>query len=148
MLKQLLQRNTFLKRKSSFFSLYNSDYLPSSFAFFISFQTLVCAFTNTNTFLKVNFIGVQLFYNVVLVSAVQQSESLIRIPISLSQTSFSFRSPESTEQSSLCRTVGSHQLSVLYTVPPEFTCQPRSLNSSHPSSLLGICNFICVSISM
>ena len=61
MLKQLLQGNIFLKRKSSFFSLYNSDYLPSSFAFFISFQTLVCAFTNTNTFFKVNFIGYSCF---------------------------------------------------------------------------------------
>ena len=43
--------------------------------------------------------------------AVQQSESVIRIHISpLFQISFPFRSPQSTEQSSLYYTVGSHQL--------------------------------------
>ena len=44
------------------------------------------------------FIGVSLLYNVVLVSAVQQSESAIRIHIpSLFWISFPFRSSESTE---------------------------------------------------
>ena len=36
-------------------------------------------------FLKTNFTGVQLIYNVVLVSAVQQSESVIHINISWNQ---------------------------------------------------------------
>ena len=63
------------------------------------------------------FIGVQLLYNVVLVSAVQPSESVIHIHISpLFWISFPFRSPQSTEQSSLCYAVGSHQLSILYIV--------------------------------
>ena len=42
------------------------------------------------------FIGVQLLYNVLLVSAVQQSESVVRVYIStLFQISFPFRSPQS-----------------------------------------------------
>ena len=60
------------------------------------------------------FIGVQLPYSVVLVSTVQQSESAICIHVPpLFWISFPFRSPQSTEQSSLCYT-GSHQLAILY----------------------------------
>ena len=48
-------------------------------------------------------IGVQLLYNAVLVSAVQQSESAIYVHIyPLFWVSFPFRSPQSTEQSSWC----------------------------------------------
>ena len=48
-------------------------------------------------FLKI-FIGVQLLYNVVLVSTVQQSETAIHIHISpLFWISFLFRSPQGTE---------------------------------------------------
>ena len=51
----------------------------------------------------------ELLYNVVLVSTVQQSESAICIRISpLVWISFSFRSPQSIEESSLCYTVGPH----------------------------------------
>ena len=58
------------------------------------------------------FIGVQLIYNVVLVSAVQQSEC---IHIStLFQTPFPYRYLQSTKWSSLCYTVGSYQLSFIY----------------------------------
>ena len=58
-------------------------------------------------------IGVQLLYNIVLVSTVQQIESAVRIHISpLFWISFSFRSPQSTGQSSLCYTVA-HQSSIL-----------------------------------
>ena len=47
---------------------------------------------------KLIFIGVELLYSVVLVSAVQQSESAICIHISpLFYISFPFRSPQSTE---------------------------------------------------
>ena len=54
---------------------------------------------------------------VVLVSAVQQSESAIYIPTStFFRISFPVRSPQITEQRSLCDTVGSHQLSVSYIV--------------------------------
>ena len=79
---------------------------------------------------KLIFIGIQLLYNAVLVSAVQQS-TIIHIHLSpLFQISFSFRSPQSTEQSSLCYTVGSHKLSLLYIVV--YICQSQSPNSSHP----------------
>ena len=59
----------------------------------------------------------QLIYNVGLVSAVQQSESVIHIHIStLLQTLFPYRSLQCAEKSSLCYTVGPHQLSILYIV--------------------------------
>ena len=63
-----------------------------------------------------SFIGVwniQLPYNVGLVSGVQQSEPAMCIPISsLFWISFPLRSPQSTEWSSLCSTVGFHCCSV------------------------------------
>ena len=63
------------------------------------------------------FVGVQLLYYVVLVSAVQQSKSVICIHMStLFQISFPFRSPENSEQSFLSYTVGSHQLPILYII--------------------------------
>ena len=97
------------------------------------FSHLILCFGDTNIlfYLFIYFIGVQLLYNVVLVSAIQQSESATRIHISpLPWISFPFRSPESTEQSSLCYTVCSHQLSVLYIVL--YICQSQSPNPSHP----------------
>ena len=63
------------------------------------------------------FLGVQLLYNVLLFSAMQQSESVIlthiRPPFWIP---FPFRSPLRIEQNSLCSTLGSHQLSILYIV--------------------------------
>ena len=50
----------------------------------------------------------------------------------LFQISFPFRSPQSIEQSSLCYTVGSHQLSTLYIVSIVYICQSPSPSSSHP----------------
>ena len=47
-------------------------------------------------------------------------------------TSFLFRSPRCIKQSSLCYTVCSHQLSILYIVSIVYRCQPQSPNSSHP----------------
>ena len=82
------------------------------------------------------FVGVQLLYDVVLVSTVQQSKSAICIhilpPTPLFWIFFPFRSPQSTEKSSLCYTVGSLQLSILYIVV--YICQ--SPKSSHL-----LCNF-------
>ena len=43
--------------------------------------------------------------------------------------SFPFKSPQSTQQSSLCYTAGSHQLSISYILV--YICQSQSLNSSH-----------------
>ena len=62
-------------------------------------------FIITQEFFFLIFIGVQLIYNVVLVSAVQQSESVIHIS-TLFQILFSRRSLQSIEQSSLCYRVG------------------------------------------
>ena len=100
---------------------------------------MIFAMKNLNSFLifflffllfKKIFIGVQLLYNTVLVYNVQQSESAICIHTSpLFWISFSFRSPQSTEQSSLCYAVGSHQLSILYIVV--YICQSQSPKSSH-----------------
>ena len=59
-------------------------------------------------YLKLIFIGVELLYNVVLVSAVQQSESAISIHLSpLVWISFPFRSPQRTEYGSLSYMIGS-----------------------------------------
>ena len=77
-------------------------------------------------------IGVQLPSNVVLVSAIQQSESGNCIHMSTLFRIFSpFRSPQSTEQSSLGYTVSFHQLSILYIVL--YICQSQFPNSSYPS---------------
>ena len=59
--------------------------------------------------------------------------SAIRTHISpLFWISFPFRSPQSIEQSSLCYTVGSHWLSILYIVLIVYMCQSQSPSSSHP----------------
>ena len=94
------------------------------------------------------FIGVLLLYNGVLVSAVQQSESAIRIHISPpSWISLPPRSPQSSEQNSLCYTVGSHQLSVLYIVV--YVYQSQSPNSSHlPSPRLVSIRLFSTSVSL
>ena len=60
-------------------------------------------------FIKFIFIGVWFLYNVLLVSTVQQNESAIHTCVSAPfWISFPFRSPQSTEYSSLCYTAGSH----------------------------------------
>ena len=59
-------------------------------------------------------------------------ESAIHIHISpLIWISFPCRSPQSPENSSLCHTVGSHQLSVLHLVSIVYMCQSQTPNSSH-----------------
>ena len=72
-------------------------------------------------------------YNVMLVFSVQQSGSITCIHVSpLFQSSFPYRSPQSTEQSSLCCTVGSYWFSVLYIIV--YICHSQLPNSSHPLS--------------
>ena len=84
----------------------------------------------TKMFVLLCFLFCFVFYNVVLVSAVQRSESAICIHISpLFWISFPLRSPQSTEQSSLCYTVCCHQLSILYIVV--YIRQSQSRSSSH-----------------
>ena len=88
------------------------------------------------------YIGIQLIDNIVLVSGVQQSDSVIRIHVSiLFQILFPFRLLQSIEQSSLCYTVGPW-LSILNTAV--CTCQSQTPNLSlppHPSPLVTISSF-------
>ena len=66
------------------------------------------------SFLIFFFIELQLVYNVVLVSGVQQSDSFIHTYISIFfQIYFPYRSLQNTEDSSLCYTVGPCWLSIL-----------------------------------
>ena len=82
-----------------------------------------------------------------LVSAVQQTESTMHIHISpLFWISFPFRSPQSTEQSSLCYTVSPYQSFIIYVV----VCigQSQSLNPLHSlPPWYPFVLYICVSIS-
>ena len=65
-------------------------------------------------FFKIIFIRVQLIYNVVLLSCVQQCESVINTRIFiLFWILFPYRSLQSIKQSSLCYKVGPYQFSIL-----------------------------------
>ena len=55
-------------------------------------------------------------YNVVLFPTVEQNEAAVCIPIS-PLFWIPFKPPQSAEQSSLCYTVESHELAILYVVP-------------------------------
>ena len=104
----------------------------------------------SDSFFKLIFFGVQLIYNVVLVSAVQQRESVIHIHMStLFQIIFQYRSLQSIEQSSLCYTVDSYQLFILYIVV--CICQSQSPNLCLPHFPVGNHKFVfytCDSISV
>ena len=78
---------------------------------FLAIQTTECSNRERRTF-KIFSIGLQLIYNAVLVSGVQQSDSVIHIRISiLFQILFPFRLLQNIEQSSLCY---SRSLLVIY----------------------------------
>lgn len=72
---------------------------------------------------------VQSLYDVVLISVEQPSDSAICISPPF-WISFPFRSPRSTEQSSLRYSVGSHQLSILYITV--CICRSQLPSSSYP----------------
>ena len=82
----------------------------------------------------INLIGVQLLYNVVLVSTVLQNESAIftYVPSFFRWVSFPFSSPQNIEQSSLCCMVDSHQLAILYMVTLVYICPSQSPIHSNP----------------
>ena len=72
--------------------------------------------------------------NVVLVSGVQQSDSVIHIHVSiLFQILFPFRLLQNIEQSSLCYTVGPCLVSILNIAV--YTCQSQTPNLSLTSTL-------------
>ena len=90
------------------------------------------ALREVNTFIfKIIFIRVQLIYNAVLVSAIQRNESVTHILMSTLFNLLPYGSLQHIEQSFLCYTVGSYQLSILYIVACLF--QSPSPNLSHPS---------------
>ena len=89
------------------------------------------------------FIGIKSLYNAMLVSNVEHSESVIHIhEPSLFGISFPFRSPQKIETSSLCHTIDSHSLSILYIASAVCRCQSQSPSSSHPAFPLGIHTFV------
>ena len=88
------------------------------------------------------FIGVQLLYNVMLVSTVQQSETDVCLHISpIFWISLPFRSPQSTEQSSLCYTLCSRQLSTLYIELIVYKYQSQSIQP--PLFFPLLCPYFC-----
>ena len=85
-----------------------------------------------------------MLYNVVLVSAEQQSGSATHIHISLLfQIFFPFTPPRNAEWSSLCSAVGSHSLSAPDVTPIALICQRQSLSPSSRPLLPPWCPFIC-----
>ena len=112
--------------------LFYASYLLLHFSVHIPVYIPLFRLRYFSFFFKLIFIGIQLIYNVVLVSAVQQSESVIHIHIStLFKILFPYRSLQSIEQCSLCYTVGAYQLSILYVVV--CICQSQSPNLSLPT---------------
>ena len=81
------------------------------------------------------FIGVELIYNVMLVSGVQQSDSVIHTYI-LFQILFPYRLLWVIEYSSLCYVVGPCWLSILYVVMCICSLQTPNWSLPQPHSLL------------
>ena len=82
---------------------------PSSFTMFIFFLEIGRIFIK-----KTTFIGVQLIYNAVLISVVQQSEPVIHIHVSILFRCFSYMGHYRVLSSFLCYMVGLYQLFTFY----------------------------------
>ena len=103
--------------------------LPVSVSFPCSHDWRGSIRTSMSCFKKKKIIKVELLYNVVLVSAAQQSESAICTHMStLFWISFPFRSPPNAEESSRCCPVCSYSSCILYTAM--YICQSHSSISS------------------
>ena len=84
-------------------------------------------------FLKLIVIAIQLLYKLYqFLLYIKVNQLYVYIHALFSWISFRFRSPQSTEQISLCYTVGSLQLSVLQIVSLGFMCQSQPPISSSP----------------
>ena len=107
----------------------------SSILFFlIVHQVLPYSFMDVEQFFCCCYIGVEFINNVVLVSRVQQSDSVIQIHVCiLFQILFPFRLLQSIEQSFLCCTVGPSWLSILNIAV--CTCQSQTPNLCLPPTL-------------
>ena len=77
--------------------------------------------------------GAQLINNVLVSVYSKVIQLYIYIYPLFFQILFPYRPLQCIEQSSLCYTVGSHQLSILYIVSVVYICQSQSPNSSHPT---------------
>ena len=109
---------------------------------------LVLVTTEPFIYLFLIFYWSWLLYNAVLVSAVEHSDSAKHVHTPpLFWISFLFRSPQSIEQGSLCRTVDSCWLSLIYIIV--YICQTLSPNPSRPLPFpLGVHRlvlYVCVS---
>ena len=92
------------------------------------------------------YIGVWLITNIMLLSGIQQSDSVIYIHVFiLFQTPFSFRLLQNIEQSSLCCTVGSRSFSIL-NIEIQFHSLCLSL-PHHPFPLVTV-SFFSKSVSL
>ena len=83
-------------------------------------------------FLQINFMEVQLIFNIVLVSAIQQNDSVIHIYTYFFHMIFHYGLSEDIECSSLCYTVGHCCLSVLYIIV--YICWSQTPNPSLPTT--------------
>ena len=88
-----------------------------------------------------------LIYHVVLISAVQQSDSVIHICI-LFLILFHYGLSQDIESSSLCYTVGPCCLSILYILVCICYSQTPNLSLFYPSSPLATTSLISVSVSL
>ena len=114
---------TFLKTKANDFESFSWALDESTD---ITDNTIIWGI-NSNFLKKLLFcIGVQLTNNAVLISGVQKSNSVVHIHVAvIFQILFPYRLLQSTEQSSLCYTVGSCWLSIVNI--DVYTCQSRTL---------------------
>ena len=88
----------------------------------------------------------QLIYNGVLVSGVQQNESVIHIHLLFLKILFPYRPLQSIEYSCLCCVAGSYQLSILYIVV--CTCQSKSPSLSLPTYPMVAINLFSTSVTL
>ena len=103
--------------------------------------SLLQAETLSSFFKKTYFTEVQLIYNVVLISAVQRSDSVIHIYI-VFHILFHYGLSQDIEHSSLCYTVGPCYNS-LHLLIPDFQSILPSLLGNHKSVL-----YVCESVSL
>ena len=90
-------------------------------------------------FLKLIVIAIQLLYKLYqFLLYIKVNQLYVYIYPLFSWICFTFRSPQSTEQISLCYTVASLQLSVLQIVSLVFMCQSQHPISSSPFPLMSI----------
>ena len=117
-----------------FFSPWAATSLFSKFMIFFSVETFICAvyssFFSIIHFLK-RFIKVQLIYNVVIISTLQQCDLVVGIRTSiLFQINFPYRLSQDIGQSSLCYKAGPHWPLIPYTTVHMPILSPHGLGGT------------------